>query len=793
MVSVLSRKLGRDLLDARGTLFAIIVVVFAGVACFVGMASVYRNLNDARVRFYRDCRMADFWVDLKKAPLPAAQRLLDVDGIADVEPRITALATLDLESEARPVNALFISRPVEARHVINDFVLVRGSRLSGSPDNEAVVTEAFARAHHINPGDTIHALLNNRRQELLVVGIGVASEFTYLIAPGGIIPDPESFGVVYINQRFAEDVLDYDGACNQIVGLLAPGADAAMGRILDEAERRLDAYGVFTTTALKDQSSHQILSDELAQLRASSVILPGVFLAIAALVLNILMSRLVEQQRVVIGTLKALGYTNHELLWHYLAFALAIGLIGSLLGVAGGFGLAQGMTVMYRQYFEFPSLQNHPVPWLYAISIVVGMGFAAIGALRSLRVILRLPPAQAMRRNPPVQGGAIALERARRLWRKLGFRWQMALRSVWRHPWRTGAGVFAATMAASLLFTTFYFMHSMDFLVRFQFDEVLTSDMDLAFDDEQNHAALLEARDLSGVEHAEPLFNVACEFVHGYRTKRAGITGVSPNALLTVPRWRDGTPAPIPGSGLLMSRALANMLGVETGDELTVVPIKGLREPHRVRVARIIDGFVGMATYADIGWLSHLVGEASGVSGVQLKIARDPALRRALLGEIRQLPNVQTVNDTRQMRRKLQTILLDAMRYSVVTLIALAGVMSFGSILTASLIAISERRREIATLIAMGHDKARVGGIFLRESLVINVVGALLGLPLGWWFSVWLVKYNSREAYRLPEVTSPQSAALTLVLAIAFTLTAHMIVQRSVNRLDWLEALNAKE
>jgi putative ABC transport system permease protein len=792
-VSVLDRKLRRELGRVRTALVAILLVIVMGVACFVGLISVYVNLESSRRAYYGQCRMADFWVSLKKAPLAEAERLIDVPGVAEIRPRIVFQATVDLEGVARPLMGQVISLPETGRSGINDIVLQRGSHFTDERLEQVIVNESFARARNIEPGQTIHVILNNRRQALYVVGTALSSEFVYLISPGGLTPDFENYGVFYVKQRFAEEVLDFDGACNEVVGLLTPEARDNPAPVLDVIEQALEPYGVFTSTPRSEQASHQILTGELAQLRASAVITPAIFLAVAALVLNILMFRLAEQQRVTIGTLKALGYSNARLLRHYLGYGLVVGIAGGLLGALVGYGLAQGMIVQYRVYFEFPRLDNEFTPWVYGVAVLVSVAFSLLGTVRGVRSVIRLDPAEAMRARPPVTAGAVWIERFRRVWSRLGFRWQMVMRSVWRHKWRTSAGVFAALMGSAIMFVTFYFMDSTFYLLEFQFEKVLRSDYELTFRNDLDEGALLEARRLPGVDRVEPLLFVACEFVNGHRTKRSGIIGVTAAATLTVPRTEDGTSVPVPGTGLLMSRRLAEQLDLERGDDVTVVPIKGRREPKRVTVEHVVDGFLAMATYADYAWLNRLVGEEAAVSSVQLETRSGLDDRLALYRELKAMPAIQGVVDNRETRGKLIDLLLMAFWYSIWVLIGMAGAIFFGSILTTSLSAIAERRREVATFLVMGYELRQIGGIFLRESMLVNMVGALAGLPLGLWLAVWLIEYNTRDAYRFPIVASPLSYVITMAFAVLFTVAAHWLVQRAINRLDVLEALNARE
>jgi putative ABC transport system permease protein len=792
-VKALDRKLMRDLIGARATLLSVLLVVVIGVACFVGLATSYVSLEHARREYYAQCRMADFSIELKKLPLGELQAVLDEPGVIEVRPRITFDTTLDVPNVPKPVRGRLVSLPDDPGVMINGVMLRRGGWFTPHRPNEVIVSEAFARARSIHPGQTIHAIMNNRRQDLFVIGTAISSEFVYLISPGGIAPDPDNYGVIYIKHSFAEEAFDFDGACNQVVGLLTPEARERPGLVLDRIERRLEDYGVFSTTPRSRQVSHSFLRDEINGLRVSSMLTPMIFLTVAALILNILMTRLAEQQRVALGTLKALGYTDRALTWHYLKFGVIVGVIGGVLGMAGGMGVTKGMLAMYTMFFEFPHLGLRPVPLIFIAALAISVGFSILGALRGARTVIRLSPAEAMRAQPPATACATPIERYARLWRRLGFRWRTVARTIWRNRWRTAIGMFSSALGCALILMAFNFYGSIGEIINFQFDEVLKSDMDLTFKEHRDIGALYEIQRLPGVEHAEPLLFVACEIEHGHASRRSAITGVARGATLTEPRDTSGRPIAIPETGLVMSRRLANILHVRPGRSVTVTPVQGRREPFEVPITRITDSYLGMTTYADMAYLNHVIGEEDAMSSAQLVVRDGLEHRLALYRALKSMPMLLAISDNDETKQSIVKTLLEPTRGTIAVLIMLAGAIYFGSILTTSLVSIAERKREIATFRVMGFEARDIGSIFLRESLVVNMLGALLGLPLGAGFIVLIIKLYETEMYRLPLVWSPLSFVLALCIALAFALLAHGLVQRAINRLDWREALNARE
>jgi len=242
-----------------------------------------------------------------------------------------------------------------------------------------------------------------------------------------------------------------------------------------------------------------------------------------------------------------------------------------------------------------------------------------------------------------------------------------------------------------------------------------------------------------------------------------------------------------------MSRTLAEMLHLRRGDLVDFEPVKGLRRAHRVPVVEISDSYLGTAVYADIGFLSGLVGESLAVSGVQLAIDRDPAHTAALFAELKQMPALQAVDTRADMLAMLEDTLVRNMWVFIGTLVGFAGIVFFGSILNSSLVSLAERQREVATLRVLGYGPWQVGSLLLRESVIVTLIGTVAGMPIGYLLTVLVARAYHSEMFRFPVVSSTGTWVWTLGAAVLFALVAHLAVQRAVHRMDWLEALQAKE
>ncbi len=792
-MNILNKKLKRDLWQTRGMLTAVILIVALGVSCLVGMMGTSQNLQSARNIYYGACRMADFWVDLKKMPVTELNTLENLAGISAIRDRIAFQVIVELEGVEEPLSGTLLTLPANPSPVVNGILIRSGTYFTSRRQDEVIVSEAFAEARGIGEGDTIHLIMNGQRKALFVVGTAMSSEYVYMIPPGAIAPEPSRYGVFYVKRDFGEDTLGFNGACNSLVGLLSEKARQNTQPLFDELRRRLKPYGVFAITPLSLQASNLSLSGELSGLATISFFMPTIFMLVAVLVLNVLMNRLAQQQRTIVGTLKALGYGNRDIFFHYIGFGIFVGAVGALLGCLLGYWIADGMTISYRSFFDFPKLDNHFYPGLSLTALIIALVFGIIGTLKGIRTVLNLNPAEAMRPPPPPGGGAVFLENWTGLWRRLGFRQQIVFRNLIRNKGRTLTAVFSAAMGAALVLVTFGTMDSLQYMVNFRFEMENHSDYTLTLRNDRGVGALLETAELPGMIKVEPILNVPCHFQHENHGKKGVIQGLRRNAQMSTPHSISGTRINVPETGLLMARRLGKELGLSLGDHVRVVPTQGLQRPVEMPVVGFIDSLFGLCVYADYEYLNRQIGEAGALSTLQLKGKPAPVKARTFLRRIKSWPDLANYAETSFQRQVLQNTFVNKLGQMVYPLILFGAVIFFGAILNGSLISIMERTREIATFRVLGYQPSEIGAMFLRENIIQYGIGAFLGLPLGWCLLWSINSQYTNDMYAVPTIVAPISWIKTVVISFLFILGAHFFVRNAIRRLKWQDALSMKE
>ena len=216
-LSPLDRKLVRDLWSAKGQVAAIALVVAAGIALFVSLFSTFDSLDLSLRTYYDRYRFADVFLSLTRAPLSLQAEIEAIPGVAQVETRVVMDVTIDVAGLAEPATGRLISIPAGRPPALCDVFLRAGRTIEAGHPDEVLVSESFAKAHGLRPGDAVAAIINGRRRELRIVGLALSPEYIYQIRPGELMPDEKRFGVFWMERRALAAAFQMEGGFNNVV------------------------------------------------------------------------------------------------------------------------------------------------------------------------------------------------------------------------------------------------------------------------------------------------------------------------------------------------------------------------------------------------------------------------------------------------------------------------------------------------------------------------------------------------------------------------------------------------
>jgi putative ABC transport system permease protein len=789
MLTPLDLKLLRDLGRMKGQVLAVGLVMACGLAMMIMTRSLILTLESTRDAYYQTYRMADVFGSLKRAPWSMRERLAEIPGVAAIETRVVLDALLDMQGVQATCTGHLVSLPEDGGMPALNQVFLRSGRMP-RPDarREAVVSEAFAEAHGLRPGDTVTAIINGRRDTLELVGIGLSPEFVFEARAGETLPDNTRFGVFWMNYRSLAVAYNMDGAFNDFCIDLPPGAEA--GPVIAELDRLLNRYGAGGAYTRRDHGSASRLEDELRVLHALSLVYPVVFLSVAAFMVNSVLARLVRLQREQIAQLKALGYSSWQVGRHYLSFALVIVVVGSTLGGVAGRHMGGSLIHMYHLFFRFPELR-FTMDWsALGTALMVSAGASMLGVLSVVWMAVKLPPAEAMRPEPPADFKPSMLERIGLThWFTPAFR--MALRNIERRPWQSVFTMAGLSLATGLMVLPGSMQDSIDHLLTYQWNDVQRQDVVAFLSEPGSGAALHDLEHLPGVTYAEPIRAVQARIRYGHHVRKLAITGLPKHSELNRLLDIHGRRIELPEEGLVMSDKLAEVLGARLGEEVQVSVLEGQRPNLTVAIRGLMQDFTGVSAFMDIDALRRMMREGPTINGAYLSV--DESHWAAFMDEVKQTPRIAVTMVKKDQLAAFRNTTGESIAIIRRLYFILAVIVAFGVVYNSARIALSERSRDLATLRVVGFTQREIGGVLLGELTLLVLAALPLGLLFGRGLANFIISAISTETVRLPLMISTRTYSVAVLVVMGAAAACFWVVSRMLRKLDMVSVLKARD
>jgi len=784
----LTKKLWRDLRHLRGQAVAIALVIAAGVAIYVVMESTLVSLDLTQRTYYERYRFADVFASAKRAPISLAPAIAAIPGVAQIETRVVSDVLLDVPGLVEPAVGRLVGIPAPRRAMLCDVFLRQGRYIEAGRPDEVLLSETFAKLHGLVPGSVLPAILHGRRRNLRVVGLALSPEYVYNVRPGELMPDEKRFGIVWMERRALAAAYEMEGGFNDVVLRLSRGASRP--EVIARLDRLLEPWGGRGAIPRSLQTSHWYLENELAQLRSSGRVLPVVFLGVAAFLLNVVLTRIVALERGQIAALKALGYTNREVAAHYLGLALLIAALGGAIGVAFGSWLGRGMTALYTEFYHFPILEYRLAVKVALQGTFIGLVAAGLGALGAVRGAARLPPAEALRPEPPARYRESLLERAG-VKRLLSQPARMIVRNITRRPVRASLSILGIALGAAMLVVGTFSLDAMRRIVDVQFGLAQRYDAMVTFLEPTSPRAFHEVERLPGVREVEAFRSVPVNLRFRHRSRQAAVLGLPAAPRLNRVLDSKTRPVTLPPQGLVLSRTVADILGADRGDVVVLEVLEGARPVLQVPVADVVDEYIGTNVYSEIGALRRLMREGETLSGAFLAV--DRAAEPALYRRVKRSPRVAGVLLKRATVESFEKTI--ARNFTIITTVNMlfAAVIAFGVVYNTARISLSERSRELATLRVIGFRRAEISYILLGELAALVAVAIPIGLLLGYGMSAAILELFQTELYRIPFVIAPRTFARAGFVTLVAAAISAAAVRRRLDRLDLVAVLKTRE
>ena len=788
-MKALDRKLFREVVRLRGQALTIAVVVASGVACYIALQSAWRALYQSRDLYYETNRFADVFVHLERAPKSVAGQIAELPGVANAYARIVEQVRLPMDDLVSPARGDLISVPPTAKAPLNGLVLRAGRNLEPGRYDEVLVNEPFAMAHGLEPGDHLSAVINGKLRKLLIVGHALSPEYVFAVDTGLLMPDDERFTPLWMLEDAIAAAYQMEGAFNDLAVKLEPGANE--DAVLSAIDRLLKPYGGLGAYAREHQLSHSILTSEIQGIETLVIFLPGVFLGVAAFLLNVVFSRLVTLQRPQIAVLKAMGYRNPTIAIHYFKMVALIVSFGALIGLGLGVWLGKGMLAMYAEFFRLPQMPQRVDLTVSANAILFSLLAGALGASLAVRAAVILPPATAMRPPAPAKYKTAAIERWG-LTRGLNQTTLMVFREIWRRPGRTALSSLGIALALSIVILGRFGYDAYGPMMMVQFERQQREDLTVSFVDAMPQRSLGYLAHVPGVVEVEGIRSTAVRMRSGHRWRDTVLMGISNDARLRQLFDLDFRHVPIPDEGVLLTSVLAEILDVKEGDVIEIELKEGDRGDRELMVAGLIEEGFGLQGYVSKPNLHRLLREGPRFSSALLRI--DAPMEGEVQSRLNDIPAIQAVARKSDAIASFEKQTDETMKVMTFIMTLFATAIAISIVYNNARVSVSMRGRDLATLRVLGFTRAEISAILLGEQAVQIAIAIPLGLILGTLGAKALIaSWADPEIFRIPFIISDQTYAFSVAVVLASGIASALLVRRKLDRLDLIGVLKTRE
>ena len=540
--------------------------------------------------------------------------------------------------------------------------------------------------------------------------------------------------------------------------------------------------------------SYSMDADRMGNLAS---VFPLIFFLVAALVCLTTMTRMVEEQRVTIGGLKALGYSKGIIAVKYVGYGFLASTVGALLGLAVGLTLLPWIICnAWNIIYTLGPIQYGLEPVTSAVACLAAIGTVTLSALGACFSTLAAVPAQLMRPKAPPAGKRVLLERLPFLWRRLSFNYKITIRNLFRYQRRFWMTVIGIGGCAALIVTAFGLRGSIFDIMDKQFEEIYGYTAQIGLVDKVTPGELREVTQALDEDPLAEGWLVCCSASMTAETDAYTVdctVQVFPDQASMAPfihlRYRtDDEPVTLSDDGVVLTEKLASLLDVQPGDTITLDGDSRME----VRVADVTEHYIQHYVYMTDAYYETVFGTEPRQNLVLADYpVEDPAaedLERELVG-LDGVTSLTRMEDTREIYGSS----LESVDYAVILIIVCAAALAFVVLYNLTNINITERMRELATLKVLGFYDGELSAYIYRENVILTVFGVAMGMVMGKLLHQWLILTVEIDMLMFGRQLSLSSYAYAVVLTVLFSLLVNLAAHRKLKKLDMVESLKTVE
>ncbi len=785
---ILAKKLWRDIQAYRAQFIALCTIVALGVLVYSSLVIAMESLNRSYSYAYEELRFADFTITLNPVHEDIISQLKDIDNVKDIEGRLVVNIGVYI-SESRQIPGVAIGINSSKHPTVNDIKVERGRYFYPGELNTCLVERHFASSYGYGANRTITLIINGVKTNFTAVGIVASPEYLVIMSGPLEISSGYTFGVFFLPLKGLQNILYMDSMINEVS--VRVKNRAKIEDTINRFQEILRPYGVIRIIRREEQPSYRALQWDLRGFSEISRIFPALVLAVSAIGIHTMLSRLIISQRREIGILKAMGYSKTEIATQYLLYSTLVGIIGSFIGGILSIPLSRVITMYYTEILGIPFRLFYTNIYAIVEAVLAGIIFCIAGGLIPCFRVVQLSPSEAMRPyiSSSMMKGRIPL--LEKLVNKIycpPIRVRMSLRNLFRNRIRTFSTVAGVSLSIMLVLSMYGMMDSFYVIIGKQYGEYERWDLRAQFSSMRSVEQLISIAGWNGVEQAEPTIVEIVKVSRLGKEEYCTLFAFRYNTTMHTFSFSEGS-KPRRGQ-LVISINLAKKLGVSVGDKINVSTPFSRRT---LGVSGISDEPLALSTcFVTLETAQELYRSEGKANSVLLRVASGKVaeVRRKLYS----LQGVQRVDTRGEMLAEWNKLLDQFTVFSYVMLL-MGLTIAFALVFNTATINVLERTWETATMRIIGIRMKTIATMVILENLVMGIFGIALGLVLGYiaaYYFIHIFTSSMVGEFLLLKLYIRFSSYIEVVAGtIATVFLSQVLAIRFISRLNLAEVVKS--
>lgn len=777
------KNLFRSAKKSLGTYIGATLIMALGIFIYVSMNDTFINLKMQVYRYYEENNMGDIFAHVMSMPEEKLKSLEDIPGIKDA----SGILSADLRVGAENI------RDIANLHVLayDENVSLNKPLLKPAqiPNSEEIYIGAkMMKARNLKKGDRINLISNGESYEFIIAGTASAPNYIYAIPPSGaMLSDGRDYDIAVINAEKLSKILGREKTVNEVSFRIDDSY--SFEKLRYSLNDSLQEYGIKSLTSKEKQTSYNMVEGEITELTGTGTILPLIFMAMSVFMLYTVLKKMIDNDRSLIGTMKAMGLKSSELMGAYLVQALIISFVGAILGCILARPFGEYMFNEYAGVFSLPQPVYADPLSTKIKGFLIAATASIVAVIFGVGGIVKIQAAEAMRAAAPK--AAHNFTSVDKIIRKLNVMQKMGIRSILRSPFRTFFIAFAIAFPFSLSATLMASQNAVNIMSIGYFKDIAKYDVKIGLENYTSlNQALNSLDNVEGITEREAISEIPVTLKFKNHSKLAMLSGMNRSSDLYRICDVDNVFYEPPKDGIILNTRIAKDLNVKEGDSVEISTGYYPGHSERVYVSRIISEAFGSGCYVDIESINKYLPISDFTNTLVFNTQRgeEENIKKILTENSAGVTSFASKKDTLKVyesRMKSSRFMLQMFIY----LALFSGVILIYNI---SLISIRERKTEFATIKIMGVSDGELKQMIFVEQAVYLIAGLILSIPLVRLFKWILETLLVSDSYTLKLHITVWIYVSSLMFCILMLFISGRAILRTINKINPNDSLKER-